>query len=283
MKFPTLSTCDLLNAEKKHQKVVVHTLNELFKEDIYVPKKPHRHSFYQIIYIEKGKGTHKIDFVDYQFSDKTIFFISPGQVHDLAHVECNTKGLIINFSEELFQTYLAQPNFIDRFPFFHRNGKISTMHLNASHIKIQQIFSQITSEERIDVVRLHLLQLMYECNDLILSESNEDNHVASSQKISLLEDLIEQHYGKEHYPKFYAEKLSITPNYLNAICKKERSKTAGELIRERITLEAKRLLINSKLDVSEISFLLGFEDNSYFTKFFKSQTQQTPKQFREIL
>ena len=78
----------------------------------------------------------------------------------------------------------------------------------------------------------------------------------------------------------YAELLYITPNHLNALCKDHLGIPAGELIRNRIILEAKRLLINQDLSISEISYVLNFNDNSYFTKFFKKQVGVTPEEFR---
>jgi AraC-like DNA-binding protein len=57
--------------------------------------------------------------------------------------------------------------------------------------------------------------------------------------------------------------------------------SAGELIRDRILLEAKRLLINLDLTISEIAYQLNFSDNSYFTKFFKKYTGQKPDEFRK--
>jgi AraC-like DNA-binding protein len=61
---------------------------------------------------------------------------------------------------------------------------------------------------------------------------------------------------------------------------KKSGKSAGELIRQRVLLEAKRLLAHTKLSVSEISFKLGFEDNSYFGRFFKKYNGLTPERFR---
>lgn len=283
MKIPTLSTCDLFNKEQKHQKVVVHSLKELFEDDIYVPQKPHRHAFYQILYIEKGTGIHNIDFENYYFNKDTVFFLSPGQVHNLSFLEFDTQGLIINFSDTLFAEFLANVNYIEQFHFFHKSGKESVVVLDKNPRKIRQLFTKIEKEKRIEIIRLYLLQLMYECNDLITDNLSKVSHTSSFQKVIELEELIEQNFYKEHYPKFYADKLLISPNYLNALCKKEKGKTVGNIIRERVILEAKRLLVNSKLDISQIAFSLGFEDNSYFTKFFKAQTNQTPKQFRDNL
>jgi AraC-like DNA-binding protein len=77
-------------------------------------------------------------------------------------------------------------------------------------------------------------------------------------------------------PSFYAEKLHVTVNYLNKICKSEASKTAGDIVRKRITIEAQRLLHYTNLSVNEIAHDLGFENVSYFITFFKKQTLSRP-------
>lgn len=82
-------------------------------------------------------------------------------------------------------------------------------------------------------------------------------------------------------PKEYAGLLFITPNHLNALCKASVGKSAGEMIRDRLLLEAKRMLANSAMSVSEIAYDLRFEDNAYFSRFFKKYTGHTPEEFRK--
>jgi AraC-like DNA-binding protein len=77
--------------------------------------------------------------------------------------------------------------------------------------------------------------------------------------------------------------LYVTPNHLNAICRDLMGKPAGEIIRERILLEAKRMLVNAHTGIAGIGYHLGFTDNSYFTKFFKKYTGTTPEAFRREL
>jgi AraC-like DNA-binding protein len=93
--------------------------------------------------------------------------------------------------------------------------------------------------------------------------------------------LIEKHFRLLRLPKEYAELMYITPNYLNALCQDVTGKSAGDLIRDRIILEAKRFLTNANMDISEISYELNFQDNSYFTRFFKKSTGITPEVFRK--
>src|SRR5690554_7006598 len=82
-------------------------------------------------------------------------------------------------------------------------------------------------------------------------------------------------------PSAYADLLNISPNYLNKICKEETGRTAGDLIRKRITIEAQRLLHYTNYTVNEIADQLGFENSSYFVTFFKKHTRTTPDKFRK--
>jgi AraC-like DNA-binding protein len=88
-------------------------------------------------------------------------------------------------------------------------------------------------------------------------------------------------FATHKLPKDYAEMLFITPNHLNALCRETLNTPAGEIIRNRVALEAKRLLTNLDLTITEIAYRLGFADNSYFTKFFKKQTNTNPEDFRK--
>ena len=74
--------------------------------------------------------------------------------------------------------------------------------------------------------------------------------------------------------------MAVSSNHLNTLCKANQCKQAGELIRNRILLEAKRLLVNLNLNVAEVGYALNFSDNSYFTRFFRKYTGQTPEEFR---
>ncbi len=114
----------------------------MLHEDIYLPKKPHRHTFYQILYIE-GFGIHKIDFEDYEIQDNSVFFLRPGQVHDLVFNHKNTKGFLINFNENLFNQFLLQANFIDQLPLFSKSGKNCYHQIQNNQKDIKYAFAKI--------------------------------------------------------------------------------------------------------------------------------------------
>jgi AraC-like DNA-binding protein len=99
--------------------------------------------------------------------------------------------------------------------------------------------------------------------------------------LKTFQKLIEKHFTELKLPMEYANLLYITPNHLNALCKEHLGIQAGEVIRNRIILEAKRQLINQQISITEISYSLNFKDNSYFSKFFKKQVGMTPEEFRK--
>lgn len=283
MIVPTISACNLFTQQKQSATLVVHCLDELLVEDVFIPKKPHRHTFYQIIYIKNGKGIHKVDFNDYEIADNSLFFLAPGQVHNLTLTPDST-GILVNFDVALFRTFLANPEGIDDYPFFEKSGRETFYQLGEENASILDVLSRIRqNKNKTALVRIYLLELFYLVNQNLEAKENTNDYTAAQKLLLVFDQLVEKNYDQHHYPKTYASNLAVTPSYLNAVCQKVRGKTAGEMIRDRIRLEAKRLLINSKLSIAEISYLLGFDDNSYFTKFFKQQEGVTPGQFRKSL
>ena len=133
----------------------------------------------------------------------------------------------------------------------------------------------------LDLVRSLMLQVF-----ILLSRTNngENEKQLSPYNHTLLkafQKLIEKNFATLKLPRDYAELLYITPNHLNAVCNDFLGISAGEVIRNRILLEAKRLLINLNFTIAEIGYQLNFTDNSYFSKFFKKYTGLTPEEFRK--
>ena len=82
--------------------------------------------------------------------------------------------------------------------------------------------------------------------------------------------------------KYLAEQVHLSPNYLSDLLKKETGMNAQDHIHYQLIEEAKRILLNTDQNVSEIAYELGFEYPQYFSKLFKLKTGKTPLEFRSL-
>jgi len=249
---------------------------------------PHRHSFFHFIVFTKGKGTHTIDFTTYPVKPFQAYFMIPGQVHGW-QFDTIPEGYIVNFSENFFRSLLLNPDYLSRFDFFSGVSDDGVLMLPAAIQQpcielLESIIHDVNENKQItDLVRTRLLQFFL-LIDQALERPGQKN--IPQQKQALLQSfrrLIGSNYKTLRLPKEYADLLYVTPNHLNALCQDLTGKTAGELIRDRIILEAKRLLTNAGMTSAEIAYELSFQDNSYFNRFFKKYTGTTPDVFRKSL
>jgi len=285
-KIPTYSICNLLGSDQCFTEFLITRISDFMRlhDDLYFP---HRHTFFQIALFTEGGGTHSIDFQKFQIVPHQMYAMRPGQIHTW-EFEPDTDGYIINFNESFFTAICHNPNFVSEFPLFNTlSGKPANV-LDAEccgevHALMERMLNEFHTDRHFkqEMLRGMLIQLM-----VVLSRQLppvEHAHISRTQQSTLrnFERLIEEHFQEKRLPRDYAELLFITPNHLNALVNEAFGKSAGELIRDRVLLEAKRLLANSDLNISQIAAALNFEDNAYFTRFFKKYTSVSPEVFRQ--
>ena len=248
---------------------------------------PHKHSFYHLVYFSKGSGTHSIDFVNFPVEAGQIYFMIPGQVHSW-DFKTKPDGYIVNFSEQYINALLANPRYTDQFSFFSGIANQQVISISGEgRCRVEQLLELVVKEGnsqdnlKDDFARAALIQVFILVSRFTTVEESGAESNYNSVLLLNFQKLIEQHYKEKKLTKDYAAMLYVTPNHLNALCQDVTARSAGELIRDRVLLEAKRLLINAKLSISEIGLELDFTDNSYFTKFFKKYEGITPEAFRK--
>lgn len=273
-------------SESRQESILIDRFASYYNShtDLY---KLHRHNFYHLILFTEGRGTHSIDFETFTVKPFQIYFMMPGQVHSW-NFAGRVDGYVVNFSPDFFQSFLLRPDFIEDFNFFRGNAGDSVIQIPIDQQdRILALFEELIRESdepggfTLTMVRLLLIKIF-----ILVSRLNPDNDagLSASYNYTLLKNfqkLIGLNYKTLKLPKEYAELLYITPNHLNALCNDLLGLSAGEVIRNRVFLEAKRLLINPELTIAEIADLLNFTDNSYFTKAFKRHAGLTPEEFRK--
>ncbi|RRB01172.1 helix-turn-helix domain-containing protein [Larkinella rosea] len=245
--------------------------------------KPHSHTFYLVMWIIKGSGTHTIDFKTYAIAPHQLYFLTPGQVHSW-QLSADVEGFNLFFEANFFRSRF--PNRLFQYPFFHSHQHQPLLEVASSAALFQDLFRYAWQEydsqqpNRPEVF-LSFVHLILETANRLYTERQTETDTNLFDRIRQYEELLEQQFLTVREVASYAEQMHLTPNYLNAICKKVLGKTASQLLHERLVIEAQRLLTHTAQSVKEIGFRLGFEDPSYFVRFFKKHTHQTPAEFRQ--
>ncbi len=220
---------------------------------------PHRHGFYSMVWFTQGSGINVIDFDEYEILSNRIFTINPKQIHNWNY-SVDSCGYFL-----LIEEHLAEHLHID-FSFPYVDIRVNDIHF------IEEIFKRMSPNHN------QLTAISYLHSLLVNSEAHQ---AKLTDVIIQYKKRITENFNENATVDQYAEKLHISAGTLNQLCKDETGLTAKQLQLDLKITEAKRLLLYSQLNTSEIAFNLGFEDNSYFSRIFKKKTNLSPMDFRQ--
>jgi len=248
--------------------------------------KPHKHNSYLAILFTKGSGRHEIDFNSYDIKPGSLFFLAPGQTHHWELSE-DIDGYIFSHTADFYDLHYSH-NRMHQFPFFYSIQNIPVLILEKNQKAIiENLFARLFDEywnkkafqqqlilSYIDVIYIESSRLYLDDNSQKIIKAN-----SYSEKLQQFESLLEKNYIHEKSPSKYADLMNISPKHLNRITKSVVGKTASEVITDRIILEAKRRVLHTKNNFSEVAFSLGYDDYAYFSKLFKKASGLTPTDF----
>lgn len=250
---------------------------------------PHRHDdFYEILHIAQGSGSYTIDGQTYAMAPGMIFFVSPGQIHELS-LSPDVQGHIFLFTSFFYHFNKSDPFKLFELPFFYNiQGKASPLQLanQAQSLLFSEYFQKAIEEasnpgpDTDDLLRALLDLILIEAKRLYVKDRADLMPQKNLLLVKRFKQLIEQHAAENWSISQYAKQLGISANHLSETVKANTGRTSSQLIDDRMLLEIKRLLKHSKLSVSEIAYQLHFNDQSYFTKYFKKLEGVTPKEWR---
>jgi len=283
--LPVYSLDNFSSPERKSQQFQV----EVFDANRHFSVKyPHRHDFFEVLYLLKGSGYHVIDGNKYEIKPPCVFFMSPGQAHKL-ELSNDIEGFIFIFTSDFYLLNRSNQNSLIEFPFFYTIHQDNPPLLleNESDIRfLESLFRQSIAE--ISRPRDYFQEMLRSILDLILTtcaaryQVNENmlNKGKGQILVKRFFHLVEENHQKNLSLSDYSGMIGVTPNHLTQTVKLLTGKTSSQIIKAKQLLEIKRLLVHTNLSVSEIANQLNFEDQSYFTKFFKRETGSTPIQYR---
>ncbi|MGB0982327.1 MAG: helix-turn-helix domain-containing protein, partial [Winogradskyella sp.] len=285
----SVKTYKKVNSEVESISFGISKMEEIYTKRNGKVDEPHRHNYYTVLIVNKAKGKHIIDFNSYSLANQQIFFVAPGQVHQVIEQE-KSYGFAMTFSNQFLVENAIRLSFIESLNLFQNYGKNPPLIPNNSQFKViedftNQIFKLFDSEVNMKFLSIasFLKLILIECNNICAInpiESDIDN--SGDNLIRNFKKEVENNYKEEHSATFYANLLHITADHLNRTVKSKIGKTAKEYIQTRIITEAKRLLYFTALTSKEIGYKLGFNEPANFSAFFKRHTQVSPSNFKKI-
>ncbi|PJJ10805.1 AraC-like DNA-binding protein [Flavobacterium sp. 1] len=252
-----------------------------------------RLNYYSLIWIQKGKGKVKVDFSEYDFSENQLLAFAPYQPFMLSSDDA-IEGKVIHFHPDFFcimkhhdevacngvlfnNIYEPPYVLIDEAARATFNMVLEQMKIEMQNPALAQ-YELLISYLKIFLITASRLKKEQQPKELVPIEENTAPFILQN-----LKNFIEQNFKTKHSASDYADLLNISPKALAKITKNHFNKTLTNLIAERIIIEAKRELYLTNKPVKEIAYELGYDDEHYFSRFFKTNAEVSPQTYRETV
>ena len=238
---------------------------------------------YHIIWAERGNGLCEVDFIPHTLAANRLFVIAPGQVYLWGDTSIEGRAFMFEpallsddaaerlmFGSGLFLPAAPRP-FIDLPP--RSSGDLVAL--------AGLVEGEFNSDPR-DWAAIRPLVSAFA--NLVARASLAGHPLAAHRqapRVRAILALIDRHYIVERSPDFYADAFGLSAKRINQITRQFLGRTVTQLVHERLVLQAKRILGVTERDVQAVGHSLGFDDPSYFTRFFRRETGQTPIEFRD--
>ncbi|QSB28114.1 AraC family transcriptional regulator [Flavobacterium sp. CLA17] len=260
-------------------------LEEIMQLQYPVP--PSKHVCHTLLFITSGIHIINLGFEEYKTLPCEIIVVPAGQIFSIEDINSNYQGYICQLHPDILISKYGNRETLHDFDFLKiwGNPKISVPEKDFPFITnlLNRLEAEYLKTETVnlDLIQSYLMALFCEMNinAIKTSKNTAAAHVISAR----FRELIYAGIKTNHQVNYYADQLNITPNHLNKSVKSTTGKSAAKWIEETILLEAKYLLFQTTLSISEIAMQVGHEDHSYFSRFFKKHEGITPIQYRKLI
>lgn len=251
-------------------------------------EEPYRAESYAIAYIKEGAVKLTAGLSSWEVEGPSIVTLGPNVIRYFTKSSDILKMEVIFFKDTFLLERYSDLFFLFKYDFFGNNG-LHVLPLKESYFtKINKVFELIQLTKLAgnyyedELIRNYIFSLVYEIDSYYRELTSEASSSLKDHPLfAKFRQLLNANYMQEHQLDFYAERLYLTPKSLSAAVKKITGRSAGKWIDDAIILEAKVLLQNKTLTVSQISEILNFSDQSVFGKFFKTNTNLSPIEYRK--
>ncbi|EJL74185.1 helix-turn-helix domain-containing protein [Chryseobacterium populi] len=253
------------------------------KNQLQTPFLPHRLTVNDFVFVSKGELIKTVCSDSYSISESTLMILPPYKIRTMETFSDDIEGYYCHFPDELlsrdtgFKNLMEILNYLD----LRNDHRIPVpVQVKENILFLLERMKELYKQNEISLLSSYLQTFLAEIKAIIqelppiVLNANETTAFHFRKKVT-------QHINTVHSIREYAEMLNVSPNHLNKSVKMAVGKTASAIISETLTMEAKSLLSNTDLSIADIAFSLGIEDPSYFARFFKKHTGNSPNQYRK--
>jgi len=245
-----------------------------------------RLKFYILMYITSGEGKHEIDFITYDIKKGDVVLIAQNQVHRF--IECtDLTGYILLFTEDFLYSHseFSVQTFMDQFntPLNTPVVGINVKKEETNRILIDLLYKEYQMEDQSynkQLIKSIFGSFLLTFRGVSVSDEKKE-HPLMNKRFVEFRNLVEMHYAEKKTVQEYAEMMLVTQKTINQTTRMIVDLSAKQFIIDRLLLEIKRYLGQGKLTINEISDLMGFDEPSNFTKFFKRYEGVSPTEFKK--
>ena len=246
----------------------------------------HRHNFHSIFFILEGQSKQEVDFEPYQLEPGTVMIIPKGSVHWEQGAN-QLGGYVILFSDDFFSE-LQKGLFVGFVHHLTALGKLMIPLSADQQNNLETYFELLRQEQNSPSHQNHtfllqnlMLALLNKLEGIVQNLPEVHSFISTRQLFQQFAVLVEAHFRQQNTLDFYTSELHVTSRKLNEVVKKVTGQTASAFIIDRILIEARRELCFTNQSIKEVAIALGYENQYYFSRLFKSKTGQSPEQFRK--
>jgi len=272
-------------SDSKHKNYHINRVEDISNKSRFQVL-PHRKTLCDFFYLRKGSAKRSKGLDIYEMTGPAIFLLPPYQITEHKTLSEDAAGFYCHFDDKIF-TGLRKKYLSEEFPFFQQQSnpviEITGETQGAVESILERLYYLYRSDKEYNeaLVSRYLSTLFEELKVVAPKTSALRNIKADALITKRYKQLLAHHIYEYQQLSDYANLLHVTPNYLNKCVKTATDKTAQELLKEMLILEAKTLIKHSNLNVSEIAVKLCDQTPSNFARFFKKQTGLTPKEYSQ--
>ncbi len=251
-----------------------------------------RNNFFSLIWVKEGYGKVRAGFSEFDFEENSLFAFEPFQPF-LFSAEAPIKGIVINFNSQFIFATQHEKEKTFREVLYNNIARAPLISIDVnSIIRFNVLCENIESEmqnpslAQREILVSYLKIFLINVSRLKMEQQPQTSDATNDNKehylLQKLKDAIDENFRAKHSPNDYAAMLYVNTKTLAKISKSYFNRTLSDIINERIIIEAKSELFLTNKAIKEIAYELGYEDEYYFSRFFKVNTKVSPKKFREM-